>query len=69
MSEEATPYGEATVLVSPAPMCSVEIESRAKGAPKIAVKVYAQTAAEAAWVAREQYDALMALYAESEPVP
>jgi hypothetical protein len=52
-----------TICESPAPQSSVQIETRAKGAPAITVKVYAADVAEAARLAREQYDALVAAYA------
>ena len=52
-----------TVTESPAPMNSVQIEGRAKGPPAITVKVYAADVADAARIAREQYDALVASYA------
>lgn len=65
MSETAESY-EATVLANPAPMCSVEIASRAKGPPAITVKVYGATAAEAATLATAEYDKLVRLYAEPE---
>lgn len=53
----------ATVTESPAPLSSVQIEGRAKGPPAISVKVYAADVAEAARLAREQYDALVSSYA------
>lgn len=53
----------ATVTESPAPLSSVQIEGRAKGPPAISVKVYAADVAEAARLAREQYDALVSTYA------
>lgn len=49
--------------VSQLPMSSVQIEGRAKGPPAISVKVYAADVADAARIAREQYDALVASYA------
>lgn len=51
-----------TVNEAPEPLSSVQIEGRAKGPPAITVKVYAPNVADAARQAREQYDALVALY-------
>jgi hypothetical protein len=58
---------DATITESPAPLSSVSIETRAKGAPAFTVKVYAADVAEAARLAREQYDALVAAYAAPAP--
>lgn len=52
-----------TVTESPLPQSSVQIEGRAKGPPAVTVKVYAADVAEAARLAREQYDALVTAYA------
>lgn len=57
------PIASATVLADPAPQSSVQIEGRAKGPPAVTVKVYAADVVEAARLAREQYDALVTLYA------
>jgi len=53
-------------MQNPAPQSSVEIESFAKpGAPpKITVKTYAATTAEAAAIAQQIYDELTARYAQ-----
>ncbi len=51
-----------TINEATEPLSSVQIEGRAKGPPSITVKVYAADVAEAARQAREQYDALVALY-------
>lgn len=56
-----------TVTESPLPQSSVQIEGRAKGPPAISVKVYAADVSEAARLAREQYDALVATYAAPTP--
>lgn len=52
-----------TVTESPTPQSSVQIEGRAKGPPAITVKIYHADPAEAARLAREQYDGLVRLYA------
>lgn len=57
------PEPSLTVTESPAPLSSIQIEGRAKGPPAITVKVYAADVADAARIAREQYDALVASYA------
>src|SRR5215212_8152072 len=44
------------------PTSSVQIQGRSSGPPAITVTVYADDVAEAARLAREQYDALMATY-------
>ena len=51
-----------TINEATEPLSSVQIEGRAKGPPSITVKVYATDVAEAAKLARDQYDALVALY-------
>lgn len=57
---------EAVALTNPEPQSSVRIESRAKGAPTIEVKVYSGSVQEAAALATAQYDALMRRYAETD---
>ena len=51
---------------NPAPCSSVEIEQLAKpgSPPKITVKTYAATTAEAAEIAKRTYDELVAQYAQ-----
>jgi hypothetical protein len=53
----------ATIHTCQQALSSVEIETRAKGAPAFKVKVYAADVAEAARLATEQYDALVQRYA------
>lgn len=55
---------DVTVVQSQAPMSSVQIEGRAKGPPAITIKVYSESIEEAARIAQEQYDALVAKYAQ-----
>lgn len=52
-----------TVTQSPAPQSSVTLTQGAKKETRVEVKVYAADIAEAARLAREQYDALVAVYA------
>ena len=57
------------VALTPEPQCSVQIESRAKGAPSITVKAYAVSADEAAAIASRVYDELVQKYASQEQQP
>ncbi len=56
----------ATVLANPAPMSSVQIEQAARGGPRITVKTYASSTAEAAEIATATYDALVQRYGTSD---
>jgi hypothetical protein len=54
---------DVTVTQSPAPQSSVTLTQGAKKETRVEVKVYAADVAEAARLAREQYDALVKTYA------
>lgn len=57
----------ATVLTNPAPLSSVQIEQAAKGPPRCTVKVYAASVEEAAQIATDIYDRLVARYRDDIP--
>jgi hypothetical protein len=76
-SEKETTMAHEMIINEAAPSpSSVQIESRTKGAPQVTIKVYWAGSIEetryqveqAALIAAEQYDLLMARYAEAAPI-